>query len=357
MRAWAVVETGQPLQAMDWPTPEPQGGEVLIEVTHCGVCHSDLHIWEGGYDLGSRGRLSLQDRGVVLPLAMGHEIAGRVAAMGPEAKGVAVGEAKVVYPWIGCGRCERCAAGEDNMCPNAARTLGIYRQGGYATHVLVPDAKYLVPVEGTDPAVAATYACSGITVYSAIRKLGDTPPDRAVVLVGAGGLGLAAIHMLKALGHHRIVSVDVSDEKLAAARAAGATETVLAAPGGGAEATAAIVAACGGPAMAVIDLVNGSATARFAFDALGKGGVLVQVGLFGGEITVPLPIMAIRALTLQGSYVGSPADLRAVMALAKAGKLTALPVSTAPMAQAGTVLERLRDGKVTGRVVLRAEAA
>ncbi|TPG59785.1 alcohol dehydrogenase [Roseomonas nepalensis] len=353
MRAWSVVETGAPLQALDMPTPEPKGSEVLVEVTHCGVCHSDLHIWEGGYDLGSRGKLSLKDRGVVLPLAMGHEIAGRVAALGPDAKGVAVGEAKVVYPWIGCGKCERCAADEDNMCPNQARTLGIYRNGGYATHVLVPDAKYLVPMDGADPAVAATYACSGITVYSAIRKLGDIPPDRPVVLVGAGGLGLGAIHMLRALGHRRIVSVDVSAEKLEAARKAGATETVLAEG----DVTAAITAACGGPALAVIDLVNGSATARFAFDALGKGGTLVQVGLFGGEITVPLPIMAIRALALQGSYVGSPSDLRAVMALAKEGKLSPLPVSTAPMDQAGAVLERLRDGKVTGRVVLRADAA
>ena len=353
MRAWAVVETGQPLQPLDMPTPEPKGAEVLIEVTHCGVCHSDLHIWEGGYDLGSRGKLSLKDRGVVLPLAMGHEIAGRVAALGPDARGVAVGEAKVVFPWIGCGQCERCQAGDDNMCPNAARTLGIYRNGGYATHVLVPDARYLVPVDGIDPAVAATYACSGITVHAAIKKLGALPPDRPVVLVGAGGLGLSAIHMLKALGHQRIVSVDMSPAKLEAARAAGATETVLAEG----NVTRAITEACGGPALAVIDLVNGSATARFAFDALGKGGVLVQVGLFGGEMTVPLPLMAIRALTLQGSYVGSLNDLTSVMALARAGKLAALPVTTEPMEQANAVLERLRDGKVTGRVVLRAEAA
>jgi len=353
MRSWSVVEVGQPLQALDSPTPEPQGAEVLIEITHCGVCHSDLHIWEGGYDLGSRGRLSMRDRGMVLPLTMGHEIAGRVAALGPDAKGVAVGEAKVVFPWIGCGRCERCASGEDNMCPNQPRTLGIYRSGGYATHVLVPDAKYLVPLEGIEAAVAATYACSGITVHAAIRKLGELPPDRPVVLVGAGGLGLNAIHMLRALGHRRIVSVDISAEKLEAAKAAGATETVLA----GEDATAAIVAACGGPAMAVIDLVNGSATARFAFDALGKGGTLVQVGLFGGEMTVPLPLMAIRALTIRGSYVGSLADLKAVMALAREGKLAALPVSTEPMEKANAVLERLRDGKVTGRVVLRAEAA
>ena len=356
MRAWAVVKAGKPLAEKDWPTPEPKGGEVLVEVTHCGVCHSDLHIWEGGYDLGSRGRLSMEDRGMTLPLVMGHEITGRVVAMGPDAKGVAVGGAAVVFPWIGCGHCEACAREEDNMCPNAARTLGIYRQGGYATHVLVPDAKYLVPLDGVDPAVAATYACSGITVHAAIKKLGELPPDRPVVLVGAGGLGLNAIHMLRALGHRRIVSVDVSTEKLDVAKEAGATETVLASTDGAAT-TKAIVAACGGPAPAVIDLVNGSATARFAFDALGKGGKLIQVGLFGGEVTLPLPIMAIRALTLQGSYVGSLADLRAVMRLAKSGKLASLPITTVPMPEANAVLKRLRDGKVTGRMVLRADAA
>ncbi|WP_426957575.1 alcohol dehydrogenase [Muricoccus radiodurans] len=352
MRAWAVVETGKPLAELEWETPVPQGREVLVEVTHCGVCHSDLHIWEGGYDLGSRGRLSLQDRGVVLPLAMGHEIVGRVAAAGPEAE-VTVGAMKVVYPWLGCGTCERCAVGDENMCAVKSQSLGVYRNGGYATHVLVPDARYLIDLEGVEPSVAATYACSGITVYSAIRKLGHLPPDQPVVLVGAGGLGLNAVHMLRAMGHRRIVSVDVSAEKLEAAKAAGASETVLA----DTDVTARIVAACGGPAMAVVDLVNGTATARFAFDALGKGGMLVQVGLFGGELSLPLPLMAIRSLTVRGSYVGSLSELREVLALARAGKLAPLPVATVPMPEANAVLERLRDGKVTGRVVLRAEAA
>lgn len=353
MRAWSVVEPGEPLQALDLPTPQPQGAEVLIEVTHCGVCHSDLHLWEGGYDLGSRGRLSFRDRGVPLPIAPGHEIVGRVAAMGPLVQHIATGEMKVVFPWIGCGTCETCLAEDDNMCARPPRTIGFYRNGGYATHVLVPDARYLVPLDGIDPALAATYACSGITVYSAIAKLGQLPPDRPVVLVGAGGVGLNAIHMLRAIGHQRIVSVDISAEKLSAAKEAGATDIVLAQG----DVTAAIVAACDGPAMAVIDLVNGTATARAAFDALGKGGILVQVGLFGGELTLPLPIMVTRALTVRGSYVGSMRDLRAVMSLAKSGKLSALPVGTAPMAEANAALERLRDGKITGRMVLKAEAA
>jgi len=348
MRAWAVVESGKPLQEIELPTPEPTGEQVLLEVTHCGVCHSDLHIWEGGYDLGSRGRLSLKDRGVVLPLAMGHEIVGKVLKWGPEAKGLKVGETRIVFPWVGCGKCELCLSEQDNMCLNG-RAIGVYQHGGYATHVLAPAPRHLIACDGLDPALAATYACSGITVLSAIKKTMPLPPDEPIVLVGAGGLGLNAISVLKALGHRRIVSVDVSQQKLDAAKAAGATDTVLAEPDG---TTQKIVDACGGPVAAVIDLVNGTATARFAFDALRKGGKLIQVGLFGGELNLPLPLMAMRALTVQGSYVGNPKELRELVGLAQAGKLPPIPVATEPMRNADAVLNRLRDGKVTGRVVL-----
>jgi alcohol dehydrogenase/propanol-preferring alcohol dehydrogenase len=134
-------------------------------------CHSDLHIWEGEYDLGSRGKMRLMDRGVVLPLAMGHEIVGRVAKLGPEAegKGVEVGDVRLVYPWVGCGKCDACRAEEENMCL-APRSLGVYQHGGYATHVLATNWKHLVDIGSVDPALAATYACSGLTVYSAINK-------------------------------------------------------------------------------------------------------------------------------------------------------------------------------------------
>ena len=94
MRAWAVVENGAPLQEIELPTPEPKGTEVLIAVTHCGVCHSDLHIWDGYYDLGGGKHMSLKDRGVVLPLAMGHEVVGRVAKLGPDARGKAWRESR-----------------------------------------------------------------------------------------------------------------------------------------------------------------------------------------------------------------------------------------------------------------------
>ena len=225
MRAWAVVENGKPLQELELPTPEPKGTEVLVEVTHCGVCHSDLHIWEGYYDLGGGKHMSLKDRGVVLPLAMGHEIVGRVAKLGPDAKGVKLGDLRIVFPWLGCGHCEKCLAEEDNMCLTP-RSLGVYANGGYGTHVIAPHPRHLVDPGTLDPAVAATYACSGITVYSAIRKAMPIPPNEAIVVVGAGGLGLNAIAVLRAMQHQNIVVVDISAEKREAALQAGAHKVV-----------------------------------------------------------------------------------------------------------------------------------
>jgi alcohol dehydrogenase, propanol-preferring len=351
MRAWAIVENEAPLQEIELPTPEPQDTEVLLETTHCGVCHSDIHIWEGRYDLGGGKVMNLKDRGVTLPLAMGHEIVGRVVKLGPDAIGVKPGDIRIVYPWVGCGTCAACLAEEDNMCATP-RSIGVFQHGGYGTHVLAPHPRHLVDPGTLDPAFAALLACSGITVYSAIGKVMPLPPDEPVVLVGAGGLGLQAIAVLRALGHRAIVSVDISAEKRAAAERAGASRTV---DGGAPDARKALIAACGGQPGVIIDLVNGTATARLAFDVLRKGGRLVQVVLFGGELRVPLPMMPLRALTIQGSYVGNPKELRELVALAQGGGLEAVPVATVPQSQAYEALMRLRDGGVTGRLVLRAE--
>ena len=350
MRAWAVVENGADLEEMEMPTPEPKGTEILLEVTHCGVCHSDLHIWDGYYDLGGGKKMSLKDRGVVLPLAMGHEIVGRVTKLGPDAKGVSVGDVRIVFPWLGCGHCERCLAEEDNMCL-VSRALGVFQNGGYATHVVAPHSRHLIDPGTIEPALAATYACSGVTVYSAIQKAMPMAPDKPIVVIGAGGLGLAAVAVLKALGHRAIVSVDLSAEKRKAAQDAGATGVVDPAGDGASDR---IIAACGGPAEAIIDLVNASSTAAIAFAALRKGGKLIQVGLFGGELSLPLPVMAMRGLTVQGSYVGNPKELRALIELAQGGKLRKMPITEMKQSDANEALMRLRDGKVTGRVVLTA---
>jgi alcohol dehydrogenase/propanol-preferring alcohol dehydrogenase len=358
MRCYAVTENGKPLQPMEFPTPEPVGEQVLIEVTHCGVCHSDLHIWEGGYDMGGGKRLSLKDRGVTLPVVMGHEIVGRVARLGPDAegRGLKPGTPYAVFPWLGCGTCAACRSEDDNMCAVKPAALGVYAPGGYGSHVIVPSPRHLVDISGLDPAVAATYSCSGITVYSAIAKVMPMEPDEPLVLIGAGGLGLNAISILKALDHRNIVVVDTSPTKRDAAMAAGATQVVDGA--GDPEAvTKRIVEACGGPVLAVIDLVNASSTTRSAFDALRKGGRLILVGLFGGELTLPLPIMPTRALTVRGSYVGSPKELRALIGLVRQGKVAPLPVRTEPVANINAVLNDLLAGNIVGRVVVTQPAA
>ena len=352
MKAWAVIDNGEPLQEVTWPTPEPQGTQVLLEVTHCGVCHSDLHIWEGYYDMGGGKRMSLADRGVSLPLAMGHEIVGRVVKLGPEAEGVKPGDVRIVFPWVGCGHCDQCLSDEDNMCTVASRSIGVFQNGGYATHVLAMHPRHLVDPGSLDPALAATYACSGITVYSAIRKVMPIKPTEPIVLVGAGGLGLAAISVLRALGHQAIISVDIDATKRQAALEAGATTAV---DGAGDGVTQCILDAARGPVLAVIDLVNGSQTAAFGFAALRKGGKLIQVGLFGGEMTMSLPTMATRALTVQGSYVGNPKELRELVALAQSGQVAPIPIETVPQPQANAALMRLRAGAVKGRVVLQAD--
>ena len=350
MHAWAVLEHGAPLRSIELATPEPTGTQVLLEVTHCGVCHSDLHVWEGYWDLGGGRRMTLRERGVTLPLAMGHEIVGRVIARGPDASGVAEGDQRIVYPWVGCGLCCACRAEQDHMCATPA-SIGILRHGGYATHVLAAHPRHLIAFGDLDPALAATQACSGITALSAVRKVLPRSPDVPIVILGAGGVGLNAVGLLRAFGHRATIVVELDAARREAAAAAGA-ERVVDAAGSPVEVEARIREAVGGAAEAVIDFVGAAATARAGFDALGKGGVLIQVGLFGGELAVPLPLMAMRALTVRGSYVGSPGDLRELVQIAQTGALPDLPIQRVPRDEADAALMRLRDGRVIGRQVL-----
>ncbi len=351
MKAWAVVAHNAPLECVELPDPEPVGTEVVVEVTHCGVCHSDLHLWHGGYDLGGGKMLSVKDRGLVLPAAPGHEIVGHVARLGPDAAGVAAGDVRVVYPWVGCGHCARCLAEEDNLCPSQ-RSLGVSVNGGFGRLVKVPHPRYLLPFDGVALSLAATYACSGLTAYSAVRKVLPLGPGAAVVLIGAGGLGLAAIAILRALGHPTIISVDVSEAKRSAALAAGATVVV---DGTGEDAASRISAA--GPVGAVIDFVGSDATVQMAMAALPKAGNLVLVGIGGGELTLSVAGAIFRAHTVQGSLTGSIPELRDVLQLAREGRLASTPVHDMPKHRVNDVMTELETGQVTGRAVLTEPAS
>jgi alcohol dehydrogenase, propanol-preferring len=348
MISYDVTEFGKPLKRFERPTPAPQGTEVLVRTLAAGVCHSDLHLWEGGYDLGSAGRLSVADRGVSLPFTMGHEVAGEVVSLGPQAGGAEVGGKYLVFPWIGCGECATCRSGEEHLCLKP-RFLGIYRPGGYGDHLLVPHPRYLVPLGDLTPAEAAPYACSGVTTFGALRKLGDLIERQPIVVIGAGGLGLMCLTLLQAMGGKGAVVVDIDAAKRRAALAAGALAAI---EGGAADVAAQVAAAMGGPVMGVIDYVGAAGTARLGFDLLAKGGKLVIVGLFGGELTVPLPPIPMRAVTIQGSYVGSLQELKDLMALINRAKVARIPIVTRPQSEADAALHDLHAGKAIGRYVL-----
>ncbi|SRR5581483_534118 len=348
MLSYDVVEWGRPLEKMIRETPAPRGTEVLVRLEYCGVCHSDAHIRDGYFDLGGGRRLPMSERGMRPPVTLGHEPFGRVIAAGPDAGAAPLGQERLVYPWIGCGRCARCAEGLDNFCM-APQMIGIQRPGGYADHLIVPHPRYLIDAEGIDPAWAATLACSGLSTYAAASKLRPIPADEWVAVFGAGGLGLSAIGMLRAFGHEKIVAVDLGAAKLAAAEQAGAAAAIDGREDGAVARFREITA---GALYGALDFVGAANTAELALGALRKGGRLVLVGLFGGEIRLSVAAAILRAVTVQGSHLGSVAELRAVVALARAGKIKPIPIEKRPLAEVSRTLDELKAGTITGRVVL-----
>jgi D-arabinose 1-dehydrogenase-like Zn-dependent alcohol dehydrogenase len=161
MLSYDVVEWGKPLEPIERKTPIPIGTEVLLKLKYCGVCHSDAHIRDGYFDLGGGKRLLMSERGMQPPVTLGHEPLGTVIAAGPQAGDVPIGQDRLVYPWIGCGACMRCGEGMDQYCMEP-QMIGIQRRGGYADHLIVPHARYLVDCPGIDPLWAATLSCSGL---------------------------------------------------------------------------------------------------------------------------------------------------------------------------------------------------
>jgi D-arabinose 1-dehydrogenase-like Zn-dependent alcohol dehydrogenase len=349
MHSYDITEWGKPLQQAVRETPQPTGTQVLVKVQYCGVCHSDVHIREGFFELGGGKRFHMTERGMKLPHTMGHEPYGQLVALGPQAQGLAdvtVGQSYLVYPWTGCGQCARCAEGKDNWCMTP-KFLGVQSPGGYADHLLVPHPKYLVDTTGIDPTFAPILACSGLTTYSAVKKLLPCNPNDAIVVMGAGGLGLMAIAMLKALGHQHIVVGEVDETKWATARDMGASLTF------NPQASDALqqLQAVPGGLWGVLDLVGVDATAQLGVAALRKGGRYVVVGLYGGELPLSTVPLAQRALTVQGSYVGDLAELCEVVAMAKAGQIKALPTALCQPDEISGVLDRLKNGQVIGRVI------
>ena len=348
MLSYDVCECGAPLQRIERETPSPRGSEVVLRVIAAGVCHSDLHIWDGYYDIGGGQKLKLQDRGVKLPLTMGHENVGEVVAVGPDARGVSAGDIRLIHPWMGCGECVVCRRGEENLCVKPC-SVGVHRSGGFATHLLVPHPRYLFDIGSLAPERAAPLACSGVTAYGALKKASDTIADEPVVMIGAGGVGLMALALHRKMGGKSAIVVDIDHAKREAALKAGAT---LAIDGAANDALDQIRAATGGGSWATIDFVGAGPTVKLGVDAAIKGGKVIVVGLYGGDVVVPTPFLPMRALTLQGSYVGSLNEIAELLDLVNRKGAPDVPVATRPLAEVNAALNDLRAGKVIGRLVM-----
>ena len=347
MRKQAFKDYGAPLCEMISDLPAPQGTQVLVKVGHCGVCHSDLHLQEGFFDLGGGRKLELAG-GRELPFTLGHEIEGEIVASGPDAKEVKTGRRVAVFPWIGCGECALCRRGDEHLCLKPQQ-IGIQVDGGYATHVMVPHPRYLLDYEPIPREIAGSYMCSGLTAWSAIEKLGPAVLDGPVLIAGLGGVGMMGFSFLRARSRHAPIVLDIDAKKRDYALANGASAAFDPRE---AATRKALMAASNGGFFGAIDFVGSGETAALAYGTLAKGGKLVVIGLIGGEMKIPVPTFPLKGTSILGSYVGTLKEAQAMLALVKAGKVPPIPVSTRPLAQAQAALDDLKAGKTVGRTVL-----
>jgi propanol-preferring alcohol dehydrogenase len=351
MRAARIIRPKEALQVQDLETPKPKSSQVLVKVLSSGVCHSDIHLWEGGYEGPGGQFLKTTDRGVKYPLTPGHEIAGKIESIGEEAEKLfEEGDKVLVYPWIGDGICPACRIGEENLC-DKPKSLGIYTDGGYSDHVLVPSYRYLIKLEDDlDINEAATLSCSALTAYNAVKNAGLRPDDTLVV-VGAGGLGLMAMQLAKAVTGSKVIAMDLEDEKLKQARKDGHADDIVNSKKDDPIKTVMELTDEKG-ADAVIDFVNASKTVDTDMQILRRRGKVVLVGLYGGELKLNLVTMPTRAYRLIGSYTGSLNDLNEVVSLAKRKVIKPLVSDRFKLDQATEALSKLKDGKIMGRGVI-----
>lgn len=341
MLAVRLTEWGQPPELCHVPIPEPSGSQVLLRVEAAGLCHSDLHLLDA-----TEGSPQRQP-----PFTLGHEVVGTVVDMGAEAD-ACLGDLVVVHGPCGCGRCQRCLAGEDNYCDHrrdlAWAGIGIGLDGGMAEYMLVPHARHLVRIEGLEPASAAPLADAGLTAYHAIQLAqGRISTGGVVVVIGAGGLGHLAIQILTATTSARVVAIDVRSEARGLALACGAVAAVESA-----EMLAAEMADLqSDKADAVLDFVGSDTTLEWAVNAVRSGGEIVVVGSAGGSVTIRKGGQLPLGTRISIPFWGSHSDLQQVIALAESGAVVA-EVEVRPLASALAAIEDLRSQRVKGRLVL-----
>lgn len=347
MHRQSLTAYGAPLCETVTDAPRPQGSEVLVRITRCGVCHSDLHMQDGFFKLGDGKTLDVR-AGRTLPFTLGHEIAGVIEEGGPDAE-AKIGAQVAVYPWIGCGRCAACKVGDENIC-TAPRHFGTIVDGGYATHVLVPHARYLIDYAPLSPSYAGALMCSGLTAYAALKRLSDRAARAPLLLVGLGGVGLMGLALAQAMYHVAPFVADIDAKKRETALAAGAREAF---DPSDPNARKALLKASGG-IYAACDFAGSDASLNFATGVLAKGGKVVITGLIVGGYSTAIAMFPLKAMTIEGTMTGTLAEAREVVDLVRAKKIAAPPITERPLDQASKTLDDLRAGNILGRIVLTA---
>ncbi|WP_420544910.1 alcohol dehydrogenase [Nitrosopumilus sp.] len=348
MKSAKITGPNEPLVVSDFDNPEPQNNQVLVKVKSVGVCHSDLHLWEGGYDLGDGQFMKVTDRGVKYPVTPGHEIVGTVEKIGSNVSDVKLGDEVLVFPWIGCGDCPACKVGNENLC-DTPKSMGVFQDGGYSDYALIPDSKYLALLDGVNPDSATSLACSGLTAYTAIKKSNQNSPE-FLVIVGAGGLGLMGVQIAKAITNAKIICVDLDDKKLETAKEMGADYILNSKDP---ETAQKIISICNGKgADSVVDFVNAPPTAKLDLAVLRKRGNLILVGLFGGSIELSLVTIPLKSIIIQGAYTGNYDDMVELLDLARKGIIDPVISKRYTLDEANNALEDLKARKIVGRAVI-----
>jgi propanol-preferring alcohol dehydrogenase len=336
VKAAVLHEFKTKLLLEDVARPVPAVGEVLIAVEACGVCHSDLHVCDGDWPQFAKI--------VKKPLIPGHEIAGRVIEKGSGVVGLEIGD-RVGVPWLywSCGECEMCREGYENLC-SKQKITGVTADGGYAEFMVAPASHTTRIPEGLSSVEAAPLFCAGVTAYRALAQTRIVAGQRLAVF-GVGGLGHLAVQIGREMGAE-VIAVDISDEKLALARSHGASQILNASSPD----TVKALRRMGGAHVAIVTSAAKSAY-DMAFAGLRATGTLLMVGLPAESIGFPPISMAAGEVHIRASAVGTRRDLQDVLAMAAAGKVRC-QVGSRPLAEANEVLDELRHGKISGRVVL-----
>jgi len=339
LRAAILHSFAEPLRIEEITRPSPGSGEVLIKVAACGVCHSDLHLAMGEWDL-----LKPITK---LPLVLGHEVTGAVVAVGEGVTGFKVGD-RVGAPWLHwtCGECEFCLMGRETLC-SKQQVTGCTVDGGFAEFIRAKASHIAMLPDNLSYEEAAPLLCAGLTVHSAMKK-SDVKAGQKVAIFGVGGLGHLAIQLAKAKGAE-VIAVDVADDKLELARECGADITINAATG---QAHREIKKATGGGAHVVMVTSGSRAAYETALRSIRKAGTLAIVGMAPEPVPLSTVAMVSGEYRIVGSAVGSREDLREVLQLASEGKVKCR-VETRAFDQVDTVLNEMKEGRLLGRVVLQ----